>query len=197
MDTSPPRTNSMRLRRLAEAAASCRAADGKTSYLYVGEDGQIDIMCGDAPQDIVLEVETYEVWKGRIAPGEVIMLHQGTPTKNLARKYDAVFWSESAVEKFVLPYYASLGMWDAANALRDISMAWYNTDPCHHGYRGITDETIPFALAHTPDSNWSKLPDAFDVLFKVNVEINGEIEEEIRALPVSEFLRTYWRNPND
>jgi hypothetical protein len=51
----------------------------------------------------------------------------------------ALFWSESAVEKFLLPYYVSAGGPEALKVLHAINCAWYN-------YQGSTPV---FALAFT------------------------------------------------
>lgn len=182
-----PKYDAKFLRKAAEYASSIRSDNGIPVWVYVKEDGDLDHKIGgDPPDTTVFEVETKEVEKGRTPPSSVKIAHEGVRPEELVHKYDAVFWSESAVEKFVLPYYASLSMWDAASALEDISIAWYGKIPRAASGDGTgteTNEVIPFALAHTPDSNWKTLPhDSLHMLFK------KKGEKAIHCLPVAEFL---------
>lgn len=82
---------------------------------------------------------------------------------DIATKYDSVFWTEAAVEKFVLPYYASASLWRAACVLRTLSYAWYKGVPLDAmlGTDGAKEDdlTVPYAVGHTPDSEWQTLTD--------------------------------------
>lgn len=74
----------------------------------------------------------------------------GTPHAPPAGKYDALFWSESAVEKFLLPYYA-----------RHLDKALY--DLLYRTYMGLgpsglpTGVAAPTALIHLPTSEYDTL----------------------------------------
>ncbi|HEU4561995.1 MAG TPA: hypothetical protein VFS20_29480 [Longimicrobium sp.] len=59
---------------------------------------------------------------------------------------DAVFWSEAAVEKFLLPYYASYYGGDAAEELEKLLDLW-------NGKRTIQNVEI-YAMAHLPKSEY-------------------------------------------
>lgn len=61
---------------------------------------------------------------GRVRRVESLQLVAGTGGVELADHTDAAFWSEAAVEKFVLPYYASLGAGSAAAVLAQLLGAW-------------------------------------------------------------------------
>ena len=79
---------------------------------------------------------------------------------------DAVFWSESSVEKFLIPYYASVYGNQAARAVGDILEAF-------HGDRGdgakrpgarFTDpDGLTYAMAHLPKSEYVMLSDGDNV----------------------------------
>jgi hypothetical protein len=125
------------------------------------------------------EIDTREV-EMRPKVTEVTFAVEGeTLTDNLADAYDAVFWSEAAVEKFVLPYYASKSLWEAAAVLDKLSMYWYgqippDTDP---GEGESSDVHFlvdpPFAIAHTPDSDYTSLESDLHLLFRVGAVVQA------------------------
>lgn len=150
---SPPMIDAHQLREWAEAASSRR--DGNPFWL-VHHEGKVATIVSamHPPAGAVLGVKTREVEK-RPKPSAVIIECGGDPFE-LTKQYDAVFWSEAAVEKFVLPYYASKSLWDAASVLDKLACHWYGRIP---GEPDVGQEVgpVPFALAHTPDSDWNAL----------------------------------------
>ena len=154
---SIPILNAEQLRQLTDAAASRRGGDPYW-VVYGGQDSPTVHQSSDAPRDAVFGVQTRKVDPQRAPVTEVIVASEHVLTKNLAHKYDAVFWSEAAVEKFVLPYYASKSMWSAAFVLDLISECWYDGIPLPDGLPLPEDlaemDPVPFAMAHTPDSDW-------------------------------------------
>jgi hypothetical protein len=196
-----PTLNARELRALVDAAASQRKKGGDPVYGVVdlGANGLalkfVRGAEGERPVNAVMEIDTHEVWPDRTPPTSVILTHDDQSTKNLAETYDAVFWSEAAVEKFVLPYYASKAMWDAAYTLSLISKAWYghvprpseddsDADPAVAGTEG--EPVIPFAMGHTPDSDYGMVHD-LHVLFTE--------EGVIRGMRITEFVKRYRRHP--
>jgi hypothetical protein len=162
--------NAAQLRAVADYAASLRSPEGEDVYITAtyGEDGFL-ILGHEAvgrhekpPRDAVVRCDTRDVTPDRPA---VVTAEFGTAeaTLNLAARYDAVFWSEAAVEKFVLPYYASKSLWMAGHVLDVLSAKWYGRVP---GQPAILDTMpeIPFALAHLPSSDYVALDSASEPL---------------------------------
>lgn len=94
------------LRRLAEKADGLRDQD---LVLVQRADGTLDVVPADqAGADLVLHrLRTSSRYPADQRPQFGLILTPpppGTPFDARSR-YDALFWSESAVEKFVLPYY--------------------------------------------------------------------------------------------
>jgi hypothetical protein len=165
--------NAFQLRAVADAAASLRNPSGGEDAYYLvshvvhGEDGEKVklkwVHSNRRPDNAVFGLDTHEV-EPRLTPSRVEITCEGA-TRDLVPTYDAVFWSESAVEKFLLPYYASKSLWDAADVLGKISWYWYGRIPTetsastHTEDVGETEEPLatPFAMAHTPDSEWTVL----------------------------------------
>jgi hypothetical protein len=123
-------------------------------------------------------------------------------------RYDAVFWTESAVEKFLLSYYASKYQWAAALYLTTLTRVFYGYLPnVAAGNRpkgapgtlvytaedgSVTEhEAIPFAIGHLPRSDYAPLeaetgamPLGFDFWFLFR-DANGE---GVIHRPVAHFL---------
>lgn len=89
-----------------------------------------------------------------------------------ARAYSALFWSESAVEKFLLPYYASAGGPHAYQVVHAINKVWYN----------FPDAAPVCALAFTypPDAlqgQWT----LWDTVHVLHVQGEGGGQEGVQA----------------
>ena len=171
-----PSMNARELRALADRAASLRASGGLPLWVVVRtneETQQPEVSVWErktAPPGAIYKIETYEVTEQRTPPAVVTIGDDTSGLANVAQKYDALFWSEAAVEKFVLPYYASKSLWLAAYTLKLLSKAWYTKVP-HPDLkdRAPADSTVvPFALAHTPDSDYSVVDatPGLDVLYR-------------------------------
>lgn len=98
---------------------------------------------------------------------------------------DAVFWSESAVEKFLIPYYASVYGNQAALAVGDLLEAF-------HGDRGGRGEVTPldaetYALAHIPKSEYVLLGGKSDIGNDLAV-IYRDGTNALTAVPLPQFL---------
>jgi hypothetical protein len=88
---------------------------------------------------------------------------------------DAVFWSESSIEKFVVPYYASKHGHVADKAIRDVLRVLHRPGrPRADGEAAAWGPGDPFALVHIPTSEY--LP-----------ATEGGVDEET-ALAHGEFL---------
>lgn len=85
-----------------------------------------------------------------------IELHNGEKRSFEGNRYDALFWSVSALEKFVIPHYTVVrGLKKAQEILREFV------------------DTDVFLLAHDPNTE--------ETMFKIG---RGEDEETLRAAPV-------------
>ncbi|HKP75345.1 MAG TPA: hypothetical protein VJT67_07355 [Longimicrobiaceae bacterium] len=67
----------------------------------------------------------------------------GTPDVPQEQIAHALLWSEGAVEKFLLPYLASIGGWEAPGLLQQVAQAWY-------GYDGTVVQVVALALTLSP-----------------------------------------------
>lgn len=99
-----------------------------------------------------------EVNFGRLGPDKdryVNLMHVRTPEK--CYKADAVFWSESSVEKFVVPYYASVYGHEAVKVIKAI-LAILHYPPKDEAATWAPGD--PFALVHVPTSEYIPGSDA-------------------------------------
>lgn len=96
------------LRRLAEAADGIR---DQPAYVVWGARGaEVKTTLGK-DDELIVECETRSDVPSRpkfksITVDPPFVDREGKPIANIEEKYDAMFWSEAAVEKFVIPYYA-------------------------------------------------------------------------------------------
>lgn len=160
--------DSVTLRAMAENAASQRKPGGDPGFMVTTLDpvkGWLSYFTtmAESPRehDVVTPVSTSTVAERPQVQSVLIQAEGMTQAQELAQEYDAVFWSEAAVEKFLMPYYASKGQWLAAYLLEGISEAFYGHVPQPAAPRaragrspGGTDESLPFALAHLPRSDY-------------------------------------------
>jgi hypothetical protein len=186
-----PSLNAVQLRRLADAAASIRAPGGDPLYAVSTEDNGSDtitIELGSAhhlpPVGSMIEFDTKDQQPDR-PPARVTIQGGDMSGPSTLDQYDAVFWSEAAVEKFVVPYYASKSLWMAAHVLQGLAKAWYGFVPGTDDDSDIVVDAneIPFAVAHLPGSDYVPLSDAAapgDDLFVLIKKQDGTIEH--RAL---------------
>jgi hypothetical protein len=185
-----PVINAHQFRKWADAASSYRG-DGPFWLVY-NEGGEPTIEEAEIPPaGAVFGVETREVTE-RPTPAAVIIDCHGS-TRDLVGSYDAVFWTEAAVEKFVFPYYASKSLWDAADVLDKLSFYWYGTIPLV-GLDGEGVGTVlssvdaaPYAVAHTPDSDWNTL--SLDGIGPIGSDIHLLVRDgdAVRAVRLSDL----------
>lgn len=174
------RMDSIAAREMAEYASSIRGRTGDPEYLLASVDedtGWYRIRrkkthdpCSNA-HEAVSPVSTSSIAQ-RPAVTSIQIQASGMLSPESLARYDAVFWSESAVEKFVLPYYASKYQWAAAHVLQRLSRVFYGEVPDFRSGLGpaergeasgvtedlrLPDPGLPFALAHLPRSDYVPL----------------------------------------
>jgi hypothetical protein len=128
------------LRKLAEAADGIR---DKTAYVvWSGDEPQVKTKLDDG-DELIVECETRNDAKKRASFTSIVLDPplidaDGNAIKNIADKYDAMFWSEAAVEKFAIPYYARFTspqdlarMLDAFNHPTTLAMMHPPLSYCH------------------------------------------------------------------
>ncbi|MEO6778418.1 MAG: hypothetical protein ABI194_03115 [Gemmatimonadaceae bacterium] len=96
------------LRRLAEAVDGVR---DETAYVVWGNTGPEVRTQRPASDEVIFECMTRNAVPDRARIGAItlqppVIGSDGKPLPDFARRFDALFWSEAAVEKFMLPYYA-------------------------------------------------------------------------------------------
>lgn len=100
---------------------------------------------------------------------------------------DAVFWSESAVEKFVVPYYASVY---GNRADKEISEILDVLDDMRKGAQGAwTGEDQAFGLAHMPKSEYVQVGGTEPTFAGHTMSVLvRRADGEHAAMPVSRYL---------
>lgn len=153
------------LRQIAEAASGLRDQDlwfvisavdtpegVETTFTWtntppnLGPDDVV-IYCQATPNDA--PVVTYAQVGANSTPIDLLTLEpSGYPPNPLGGPYqaDAVFWSLSAVEKFLVPYYASVYGNDAPEYVKAVLDVLYNPG-----------EMQAYAVTHLPSSEWVTL----------------------------------------
>jgi hypothetical protein len=120
-DTSRPGYSAMRM--VAEWASGVRGEN-----LYFGFDGTHATLT-DVPENGELPVFTRPFTR-RPAVEYVyftVPTKYGSDTLKIdGRETSALFWGESAVEKFLFPYFASVAGSEAASLFQKVAHAWYN-----------------------------------------------------------------------
>lgn len=114
----------MTLRRLAEKADGLRDQD---LALVQRADGQLDVVPADQAGDaqVLYRLRTPSRYPAEQRPPFQLVLTPPPPGEpfDARARYDALFWSESAVEKFLLPYYQRVltpeQLLELARAFRD------------------------------------------------------------------------------
>jgi len=204
--------DSIQLRLIAEAASGLR---GAPVHFVAMEDGSIrEVYHGPAeagggtPDDVLAAAPEQQM--PVVVPAYTTNIFPDRPPLDLAQiqaegverpidllhlpgglgEADAVFWSESAVEKFLIPYYASVYGNQATRAVGDILEAF-------HGDRGdgsasfATDpNALTYAMAHLPKSEYVMLSDVNDMGMSLAVIYKDPDDPgEVRALRLPDFLR--------
>jgi len=161
----PVKLDAYALRQVAETASGARGPDGDPYFLFEFDDAggrRLKLWHGmpgqTPPSGTVIDIDTRNMRPDR-PPVTYASIASGAESFRLDEKYDAVFWSEAAVEKFIFPYYASKSLWLAAYLLEQLSLAWYGfvPEPSADG-RKDTERMIPFAIGHIPDSDFDVIP---------------------------------------
>jgi hypothetical protein len=125
------------LRRLAEAVDGVRDVP---AYVVWGTDGPVVTQDRPHADEVVFECMTNNSVPQRtrlrsITLEPALVTSDGKPVPDIAVRFDAAFWSEAAVEKFVLPYYTRMAT--VSEAVR---------------MRKAFNHTSVAAMLHMPDS---------------------------------------------
>ncbi len=176
--TTQPVLSSRQLRKIAEAVAGYREspqfwlvltedADGGLTYAVKGEDP------GFCPDAVVIPCHTPKVAErppvvaaviraAGAEPVDLLHLRLEDDEGNAAHTADAVFWGSSSVEKFVVPYYASVYGNEAGEAVTELLDA-YNGVAAEsaraEGTDGGPNLTEVYGLVHIPRSEYIELED--------------------------------------
>jgi hypothetical protein len=195
------RLNSIDLRDAAEYASSLRRPGGDPEFLVISPQrdarGELEMRHvkerpAPTPNQVVIPCDTATVQPVRPPVVSLEIRARGMKaSEQLAERYDAVFWSEAAVEKFLFPYYASKYQWQAAQALRALSKVFYGFVPGEdEAPAGVNDVDVPFAMAHLPRSEYVPLDEA-----GVDGAAGGDLvvlfrdrEGKVSHRPFSEYL---------
>jgi hypothetical protein len=186
------RLNSLNARMIADYASGLR---GQGPEFLVGRrvpgGYHVEVVADHEPcsteTDVVVPIDTNAVRTDR-PPVEKVCMEAAGHTVNLSN-YDAVFWTESSVEKFLVPYLAAKYQWQAAAVLEMFARAWYGGVP--HVLGETTDGTVgapsedvgvPFAVGHLPRSEYVIIGGEVEILFLHR-------ESGVTAKPLSDYFR--------
>ncbi|MBV9772737.1 MAG: hypothetical protein JO040_02230 [Gemmatimonadetes bacterium] len=174
------RLDSFGMRQMAEYSSGLRGGGGDPVYFVAtpGPDpGDYTIKAdthepGTNPEEVVVPCDTQFAAKSkRRRVKQIILVYESGDDDQVVSldgtKYDAVFTSESAVEKFLFPYYASKYQWAAAEQLSCMSSTWYGFIPglsAGDPPQPFVEEELPFAMAHYPRSDYSYVDPSLTVL---------------------------------
>ena len=180
---------SQQARAMADFASGLRGRG--TEFMVIDRDGTItpvkEIHPCSTPEVVVTPVSTEIVQPARPPVEEISIRAQGMPHSISLLEFDAVFWTEAAVEKFLIPYLASKFEWLAADALQKLSKVWYGCVPtpesgqCPAPVNG--DEMIPYAVGHLPRSEYVPLEIGAEI-----VCLFRDAQGNVTARPLSDFL---------
>jgi hypothetical protein len=184
--------DSLKARAVADYLAGARGADAEflVAEPVFGEPLRIRVEqdphyrpCS-TETEVVVPVSTMPIAPQRPRVTAVSIQSEPDPPVDLM-KYDAVFWSESAVEKFLVPYLASKNQWQAAYVLAVLAEKWYGHVPGPDNDAGeapLDDEVeVPYAVAHLPRSDYVTIGEEVHFLFR---KADGQVTQR----PLSEFL---------
>lgn len=99
-----PRVDSRQMSWWAESADGVR---DKELALVLTESGEYVVKEEQAGDEVVLRMYTPSITPNRMKPAEITFQAPGCEKVRIDELADALFWTESAVEKFLFPYYAS------------------------------------------------------------------------------------------
>lgn len=175
------------LRLAAEWASSLRERE----VGFAVREGALWLEGADAPADARPALRIPAATAGRygaVASLTLTVAGVDEPLDLVPYGVDALFWSESAVEKFLVPYYASIAGWQAGRFLTMLFDAW-NGD---HG------PAQPVALAHLGHAGGKApltLADTLGVVFR---DEEGDVPASLEVLPLAAFQARYparWEPP--
>ena len=166
-----PRVDSRQVSWWAESADGTR--DKELALVLTG-DGEY-VVKEEAPGDnVVLRMYTPSAVPNRLKPTEITFQAPGCEKMRIDEIADCLFWTESAVEKFLFPYYASQRL------LTDEEMRQLK--------EGFQDERVV--------AIWHKAPSAFQFLHGTTSTL-----DTIKVLVADHLadgeVRTAWKSAND
>jgi hypothetical protein len=174
--SAQPVLDSMQLRKIAEAVSGYRGTPRYWLVLTAGADGGLAYEIaptdpGYRPDAVVIPCQTpKEADRPRVVSAtiraaggpeiDLLDLRLEDDEGDVVYKADAVFWGESSVEKFVVPYYASVYGADAGDAVTEL-LDTYNGVSADAGQTrdGETNVTEAYGLVHIPRSEYIELDD--------------------------------------
>ena len=170
---STPRVDSRQISWWAESADGTR---DKELALVLTASGEYVVKVEEPGDDVVLRMYTPSARPNRLRPTEITFQAPGCERIRIDELADALFWTESAVEKFLFPYYAAQRLLSAAE-MRQLK-------------KGFRNERV-VAIWHKAPSNYALLYGEESGLDTLNVlAADPESSEEMGASSQSarEFL---------
>jgi hypothetical protein len=173
------------LRQLAEAASGIRDKD---LYFVVrrgaspGSDMAFEILYADpgtVPDATVIRCRTARITPDKPVSQLALTMDSGAVSENLAKIADAVFWSESALQKFAVPYYASVGGDRALSRIADLITTFSKSDVAAMVHLPKSDYTTVQSLTHR-----GALEDFFGVI-EDRPPLDGS---PVKVIPLRNFL---------
>jgi hypothetical protein len=173
---TPPALSSRQLRKIAEGVSGYRGSPRFWLILTQGEDGALAVEV--SPEDpgprldaVVIPCHTprdadrppvvaASIQAAGAEPVDLLHLHLEDDEGHLMHTADAVFWGESSVAKFVVPYYASVYGDEAGEAVTELLNTYNGVKAESARAEGTEAEpnlTQVYGLVHIPRSEYIEL----------------------------------------
>jgi hypothetical protein len=177
MSDFPPLPDYFTLRLAADLSSAVR---GQTVWFDYGDQGLQVTDPGPPGSTTPLPVLTPLLAKARPMVKHAKIRAEGYKHHTLpGDKFSALFWSESAVEKFLLPYYVSAGGQQALRVLHAINHAWYNYN--------VDTPVVALAFGYPSEPFTTDSVQLWDTLYV----IYGDAEKKhLKRKSLREFLAT-------
>lgn len=168
-----PNITFVTLREIAESASGMRDQDlwfvvtgspakytWSTKPVHAGDDTEVIYVA--AVEDPVSTVNRAEIGVPGHKPVDLLGITIKPIDAHPGGTYaaDAVFWSVSAVEKFLVPYYASVYGDQGPHMAKAVMDVLLLGAKGAEGREGMVEDEAPFAVAHLPSSEYVGEPEA-------------------------------------
>jgi hypothetical protein len=164
LDASEPSSRTLTARQLRVLAEKAEGWRGKGPLVLIETNDGHEVTSEAAlkdrriPPNIVARVEATEDVPGRARPARIDFYATKTSdARPLVDEFDALFWSEAAVQKFLFPYYHSLRLL-TPEAMQTLEKSYWDGKAIAFGHK-IDSRTLAMDTLPTGKEKEDLLPD--------------------------------------